>query len=147
MRLRFYAQEQPHTCAVACLRIIAEYYGVSRTEAELLPLCGTTFDGTTPAGLAHAAQQLGLSATIAYDNLTVVQAALDRQQPVIVFLGLSAPPPSLEVAIHAVVVTAMDNENITFIDPADGLEHTYAHASFLADWQRAFGISILIIRP
>jgi ABC-type bacteriocin/lantibiotic exporter with double-glycine peptidase domain len=43
-----YQQEQPHTCAVACLRMAAEYLGVARTEAELLPLCGTTLDGTTP---------------------------------------------------------------------------------------------------
>jgi ABC-type bacteriocin/lantibiotic exporter with double-glycine peptidase domain len=127
--------------------MVAEYYAVSCTEARLLPLCGTTLDGTTPVGLAHTAQQLGLSATLAFGDLTLVQAALNRQQPVIVFLGLPAPPPSLEVAIHAVVVTAIDSENITFIDPADGMEHTRDRATFLTDWQRAFGINILITRP
>lgn len=147
MRLTPYAQEQPHTCAVACLRMVAEYYAVSCTEAGLLPLCGTTLNGTTPVGLAHAARQLGLSATIAFSDLNLVQAALNRQQPVIVFLGLLVPPPSLGVAIHAVVVTAIDSKNITFIDPADGLEHTRDRATFLTDWQRAFGISILITRP
>ena len=147
MRLTSYAQEQSHTCAVACLRMVAEYYAVPRTEAELLPLCGTTLDGTTPVGLAHAARQLGLSATIVSGDLTLVQAALNRQQPVIVFLGLPAPPPLLEVAIHAVVVTAIDSENITFIDPSNRMEHTRDRATFLADWQRAFGISILITRP
>jgi ABC-type bacteriocin/lantibiotic exporter with double-glycine peptidase domain len=27
MRLTPYAQQQPHTCAVACLRMVTEYYG------------------------------------------------------------------------------------------------------------------------
>lgn len=75
MRLTPYGQEEAHTCAVACLRMVAEYFGVPRTEAELLPLCGTTLDGTTPPGLARAARQLGLSATIAYGDLATVQAA------------------------------------------------------------------------
>jgi ABC-type bacteriocin/lantibiotic exporter with double-glycine peptidase domain len=92
MRLTPYAQQQPHTCAVACLRMVAEYYGVSRTEAELLSLCGTTLDGTTPLGLTRAARQLGLSATIAYGDLTLIQSALHHQQPAIVFLGLPTPP-------------------------------------------------------
>lgn len=147
MRLTPYAQEQPHTCAVACLRMVAAYHGVARTEAELLPLCGTTLDGTTPAGIARAARQLGLSATIAYGDLNLIEAALNQQQPVIVFLGLPAPPPSQDVDIHAVVITDMDDDTVTCIDPADGQEHTHDRAAFLANWQRAFGISVLISRP
>lgn len=147
MRLTPYAQEQLHTCVVACLRMVAAHYGIARTEAELAPLCGTTLDGTTPVGLARAARQLGLSATIAYGDLTLVEAALSQQQPVVVFLALTGGPPSGEVAIHAVVATAIDRENISFIDPADGLEHTRDRVRFLADWQRAFGVSLLIPRP
>jgi ABC-type bacteriocin/lantibiotic exporter with double-glycine peptidase domain len=124
--------------------MVAESYGISRTETELLPLCGTTLNGTTPLGLAQAAQQLGLSVTIAYGDLALVQAALSRQQPVIVFLGRLAAPPSAEVAIHAVVVTALDSNTVTLIDPADGLEHTRDRDAFLDDWQRAYDISIFI---
>lgn len=73
MKLTPYAQEQPHTCAVACLRIVAEYYGLRYSEAELLPLCQTTLDGTTPEALADAARQLGLTAKLTFDDLTVSQ--------------------------------------------------------------------------
>ncbi len=66
-------------------------------------------------------------------------------QPIIVFLWLL--PPGAPSSVHAVVVTALDAHTVTFIDPADGQEHTHDRATFLADWQRAFGISVLITRP
>ncbi|MCS6861656.1 MAG: hypothetical protein NZT92_15215 [Abditibacteriales bacterium] len=47
-----YAQEQPHTCAVAGLWMVAEYYGIVRTEAELPPPCAA------PRGTAQPQQAL-----------------------------------------------------------------------------------------
>lgn len=62
MKLTPYAQEEPHTCVVACLRMVAAYYGRPYTEAELLPFCQTTLDGTTPEALLEAAHKIGLTA-------------------------------------------------------------------------------------
>lgn len=145
--LPHYCQEQPNTCAVACLRMVAAYYGIDQSESALAERCGTTFHGTTAEQIAQVAQQLGLPAEVREGREDWLSATTAAGQPVIVYLWLL---PSGEVArssIHAVVVTAVGSDTITFIDPADGLEHTRDHASFLADWQRAFGISIFITRP
>ena len=130
--------------------MVAAHFGVTRTEAELLPLCHTTLDGTTPDGLARAARQLALSATITYDEPAILQESLSRRQPVIVFLGIPAPQTSSDLGdldIHAVVVTGLDHKSVTFIDPIDGLEHSQERSDFFAHWQNACHIAILINRP
>ncbi len=146
MNVTPYQQEQPHTCAVACLRMAAKSLGVARTEAELLPLCGTTLDGTTPDGIARAARQLGLSATITYDEPAILQESLSRQQPVIVFLGIPSPQTPSNLDIHAVVVTGLNRQRVTFIDPFDGAEHKQPRGGFFAHWENAFHIAILLSR-
>lgn len=124
----------------------AEYFGVTRTEAELLPLCGTTPDGTTPDGIASAARQLGLSAIITYDEPAILQESLSRQQPVIVFLGIPSQHSPANLDIHAVVVTGLDQQNVTFIDPFDGTAHKEPGGEFFAHWENAFHITILLSR-
>ena len=142
MKLTPYAQEQPHTCALACLRIVAEYYGLARSEAELLALCQTTLDGTTPEALAEAVQQLGLAATLRFDDPAILSTGIRQQQPVIVYLGI--PAPSLEVEIHAVVVSDVTHEMVTFLDPTDGTEQAQERGIFFAHWQNAFHTAIII---
>lgn len=141
MKLPLYQQEQPHTCAVTCLRIVAAYYGFSHTEAELLELCQTTLDGTTPEDLVYAARQLGLSATLTFEEPTLLPAALYRQQPVTVYLGITSAEA---LGIHAVVVTDCTAASITFIDPNDGQAHTTERSVFNAAWEQAFFTAILL---
>ena len=144
MRLTAYAQEQPNTCAIACLRMVAEHYGVTVSEPQLASLCGTTADGTTPTELVSGARKIGLSAAVAYGDMPLLQTAISQQQPVIVFLGIMGSPPSSSLSIHAVAVSDLDGERVTVIDPADGLVRTCDRASFLADWGRASSIAILV---
>lgn len=123
----------------------ASHFGITRTEAELLPLCDTTRDGTTPDGPARAARKLGLSATITYDEPAILQESLRRQQPAIVFLGILAPATPSQLNIHAVVVTGLDYQYVTFIDPLDGgVEHQRPKSDFFAHWENAFHIAILL---
>lgn len=126
--------------------MVAEYFGVTRTEAQLLPLCDTTLDGTTPDGIARAARQLGLSATITYDEPTILPESLSRQQPLIVFSGIPVPPTPANLDLHAVVVTGLDHQSVTFIDPLDGLEHARQRSDFFAHWENAFHVAILLGR-
>jgi ABC-type bacteriocin/lantibiotic exporter with double-glycine peptidase domain len=145
--LPHYRQEQPNTCAVACLRMMAAFYGIEQSESALAQLCGTTFHGTTAEEVAQAAQQLGLQAEVREEDEHGLSATIAAGQRVLVFLWLLPNAERAAASVHAVVVTALDAHTVTFIDPADGLEHIQDRATFLADWQRAFGISILITRP
>lgn len=132
MKLTPYAQEEPHTCAIACLRIIAEFYGRIRSEVELLSVCQTTLDGTTPEALMDAAFQIGLTAKLSFDDPAILSPAIYQQQPLIVYLGI--PMPSSEMEIHAVVVSDLTLETVSYTDPTDGKEHTQARNSFFAHW-------------
>lgn len=144
MKLTPYAQEQPHTCAVACLRIVAEYYGLTHSEVELLSFCQTTLDGTTPEALVEAAHKIGLTAKLTFDDPASLSLAIHQQQPIIVYLGI--PTDSSELEIHAVVVSDLTLETVTYADPTDGKEQTQARDIFLAHWQNAFHTAILITR-
>ncbi len=144
MKLTPYAQEEPHTCVVACLRIVAEYYGHTYSEVELLSFCQTTLDGTTPEALVEAADKIGLTAKLTFDDPAILSLAVHQQQPMIVYLGI--PALSLELEIHAVVVSDFTRETITYLDPTDGKEHAEARDSFFAHWQNAFHTAILITR-
>ncbi len=64
MRVKCFQQETPYSCAVACLRMVLEYYDVSHDEAFLVNLCGTTEDGTTAKGVVRAARSLGFNASL-----------------------------------------------------------------------------------
>lgn len=144
MNVTPYQQEHSHTCAVACLRMVADYFGVIHTEAELLPLCGTTPDGTTPDGIAYAARKLGFRATITYDEPVILTEALNRQQPVIVFVGIPLAQTPLSLEIHAVVVIGINDSTVTFLDPLDGAQHHQSKSDFYAMWDNAFHAAILI---
>ncbi|MBL8207196.1 MAG: C39 family peptidase [Blastocatellia bacterium] len=144
MKLTTYVQEQLHTCSVACLRMVAEYYGLLHSEAELLPLCETTLDGTTPEALTEAARQLGLAARLHFDDPAILATTIRQQVPVIVYLGI--PTPTFDIDIHAVVVSNLSDEQVTFIDPTDGQEHSQAKDTFFAQWQNAFHTAIVITR-
>jgi ABC-type bacteriocin/lantibiotic exporter with double-glycine peptidase domain len=144
LKITPHQQEQPFTCAVACLRIVAEYFGIKRSEAELVPICETTLDGTTPENLAQGARQIGLSAKISYDDPTVLNKFLIRQNPVIVFLGIRLNSDPANIEIHAVVVFSENDKTITYIDPEDGYEHEQKREDFFGNWQYAFHVAILI---
>jgi ABC-type bacteriocin/lantibiotic exporter with double-glycine peptidase domain len=111
VKLTSYAQEEPHTRVVACLRMVAEYYGLTYTEAERLPDCQTTLDGTTPEALVEAAHKIGLTAQLTFGDPTGLSLTIHQQQPLIVYLGI--PASSSELEIHAVVVSDLTVETVT----------------------------------
>lgn len=58
-------QQTSYTCGPAALAAVAQAFDVGAPdEDQLSQLAGTTENGTTPEGLAAAAKQLGLSATV-----------------------------------------------------------------------------------
>ena len=59
----FYPQETDFSCAVACLRMVLDHLGVSKTEAELREICDCTIFGTAALELVLAARRLGFAAS------------------------------------------------------------------------------------
>jgi hypothetical protein len=100
--------------------------------------------GTTPEALVEAAHKIGLTAKLTFDDPASLSRAIHQQQPIIVYLGI--PPPSSELEIHAVVVSDLTLETVTYIDPTDGKEHRQVRDIFFAHWQNAFHTTIVITR-
>jgi ABC-type bacteriocin/lantibiotic exporter with double-glycine peptidase domain len=139
--LKPFQQEQPHTCAVACLRTVAHYFGIERDEATLESLCDTRLDGTMPEDLAHAARQLGFSVMLSYDQPDVLAQSLQRDLPVIVFLGILT---ANSIENHAVTITALNEQEVIYLDPTDALEHRLSRATFFTCWEYLYHVAIVI---
>lgn len=144
MQVKCFRQETPHTCAVACLRMVLEYYGVSHDEAFLANLCETTKDGTTARSVVRAAHSLGFNASFCEGDLRFLQNCLDDEMPLIVFLSTGPLNEIPGDSIHAVVVTAMDPEKVIVNEPASGGELNIALDSFLDAWEETFFLAILV---
>ena len=124
--------------------MIAAHFNIQRSEAELLPLCGTTENGTLGEDLAQAATLLGLSATISYDDPAMLNQTLSRSLPLTVFVGIPFDLATNFHDMHSVVVIALENNEVVYLDPLDGLEHRQPYGTFLNSWEYGCHIAIVI---
>jgi LysM repeat protein len=148
LRVPVLGQEHSLTCEAAAARMTAAYLGKPVTEAWIQAQLGTDanphkgfrgsidepFGGVTHYGvyaepLAQALRSLGLSADVHYGiGYTDVRAALDRGQPVIVWLSQFAAPGfydqpggyRLVPGEHSYVVVGYDDKGLVVNDPLNG---------------------------
>lgn len=107
-------------CGPACLRIVARHYGCSVSLQQLRPLCHTSIEGTSLAGLQDAAQALGLRSRCV--QITFACLA-ETSLPCIVHWERE----------HFVVVNKIGRQSVSVTDPAHG-QVTYSMDDFLAHW-------------
>ena len=50
----YFKQESWYTCGPACLRMVLAFFGIARTEAEVMKECDTTELGTTTMKISTA---------------------------------------------------------------------------------------------
>jgi len=79
-------RQKPNFCGVASLKMVLDYFGNQKTEAELIGLTGATFQkGTSAQGIKKAAQKLGFLALLKDGaDFKDIQYWLDRKVPPIV---------------------------------------------------------------
>ena len=107
-------------CGPACLRIVARHYGCSVSLQQLRPLCHTSIEGTSLAGLQDATQALGLrSHCVQISFACLAESCL----PCIVHWERE----------HFVVVNKIGRQSVSVTDPAHG-RVTYSVDDFLAHW-------------
>jgi ABC-type bacteriocin/lantibiotic exporter with double-glycine peptidase domain len=120
-------QETLHAsmCGPASLKIVLDYYGVNKNEAELARLTGVTKKlGTNDKGIEKAAQKLGFKVVIKNNcNFTDIEKWLTRGVPPIVnwFTRGRQDYPDSEMADgHYSVVCGLDDTYIYLQDPETG---------------------------
>lgn len=114
-----------NTCGPASLKIVLDYYGVSKSEKELVMLVRVTKRlGTDEKGLAKAARQLGFKVVVKNNSsFDDIEKWLGRGVPPIVdwFTRGRADYSDSEVADgHYSVVCGIDSKYIYLQDPEIG---------------------------
>lgn len=143
LRLPFYEQEEPKTCAIACLRMVMEFHGISRSEEELSALCQPDpLSGLDPEVLVAAVEKFGLRAEA---GIATIEDLRTLTQQAIYPIALIVPEREDPMTtMHAVVVRKVYKRKIRLFDPLVGKVNV-PMAEFDQRWE-AYGRWLIIVR-
>lgn len=134
-------QETLHAdmCGPASLKIVFEYYGLSKSERDLAGLTGMVNGlGVDDAGIVRAAESLGFKTAIKNkSDFSDIENWLRKGVPVIVnwfTRGRSEYSPSEVADGHYSVVVGLDDDFIYLQDPEIGEIREIRRDDFLKVW-------------
>jgi ABC-type bacteriocin/lantibiotic exporter with double-glycine peptidase domain len=137
-------QETDYSCAPACLLMVLNALGVSRTEAEIRQDSKCTPEGTEPDALVEAAKKYGFAGSIKKHRLSFNQLRkrLQHGHYPIVYLGVSLSTDSRSQK-HSVVVFEIDRTGVHILDPIRG-QLTIPKEVFEEQWEDMDRVTIVI---
>jgi ABC-type bacteriocin/lantibiotic exporter with double-glycine peptidase domain len=149
MLVPHFFQSSEQTCGAACLRMLFAALGESsHDEASIAQHCGTTPAGCTLADLITGAQALGFhAAMLAVRSQPAAIAALSNEAPFVAMIDLGCLNNGPMFQWHFVVPLALEQDVVTFHDPADGPDQRAACDDFLAAWLTAGYLGVRIWTP
>lgn len=126
-------------CGPASLKIVLDYYGVQRSEKEIVERCERDSRlGTNDVSIKKAAKSYGFNVEIKNKaSFTDIQKWLNREVPVIVnwFTRGRSDYNDSEVSDgHYSVVMGLDSKNIYLQDPEIGAKRIIKRDDFLRVW-------------
>ncbi|MEK7064679.1 MAG: cysteine peptidase family C39 domain-containing protein [Patescibacteria group bacterium] len=142
-KAKTYLQPDDRTCGPASLKTALEILGIRKSLGELIRLCKTNRNGTSPARLIRAANRLGISVlAVEWTTLTHLQNALKHKplkpRAVIVdyLYDLKADfSPHEESGHYATVASySASNRRIILFDSSSGGKKSYDWKDFLDRW-------------
>lgn len=142
-KAKTYLQPDDNTCGPASLKTALEILGIKKPLGELIRLCRTTRNGTSPIKLIRAANRLGVSVlAVQQSTLTHLQNTLKHKplkpRAVIVdyLYDLKADFSPHEESGHyaAVASYSASNRRIVLFDSATGTKKSYDWKDFLDRW-------------
>jgi ABC-type bacteriocin/lantibiotic exporter with double-glycine peptidase domain len=143
LKLRFHKQEKVYSCAVACLKMVLEYFGKNTEEMKLRRICKTTELGTYADDVVSCARELGFRAEKAYLAVNELKKLTEANVFPIVYVNTYFL--NRIFATHAVIVEDVTDEEILIIDPAEGRK-TIALEIFMRIWDFCNNVAIVIKR-
>lgn len=118
MNVPHFEQELSYSCLPACVRMVLAFWGYETSEKNLRILLKTRPAGTSPVKLLLQLPSLGFNATIHTASQSILRQYLEAGFPCIIHVDTEFLPYWSEGVIHAVVITAVDNESVTLNDPS-----------------------------
>jgi uncharacterized protein YvpB len=111
-----------------------DFLGISTTQPQLNRLLGLTEAGIA-ASHVKLLTQLAVNVLYASGDESTLRSALDRQQPIIVFLSTGDLPYWSANVQHAVLIAGYDDEQIYLHDPVfPAARQAVAWGDFLLAW-------------
>jgi ATP-binding cassette subfamily B protein len=131
--MKYYRQIDETDCGPACIAMAASHYGLYTTIGRVRELGKTDYIGTSLAGMVHAAEKLGFTAT---PMRGVPNDATLNSKIIFPFIAhIKIPHAENTVYDHYVVVHKITRSRVFIWDP-DGLrkKHFLCRADFLKIW-------------
>jgi predicted double-glycine peptidase len=125
-------QTNGSTCAAAACANIARYFGVERTEADMVKVLNTTWAGTSAAQIVYGMRSLGFEAKKVNSR--------DRNPRDLTTLAILLVDSGGQVDGHAVAFMGMTGPECTIYDPATG--PVFINAEKLKETWRGHAIEI-----
>ena len=141
--MHFHKQEKIYSCAVACLKMIMEYFGKNIEEAELRMLCKTTEFGTYADDMVSCARELGFNVEKRYLSVDDLKKLTEKGVFPIVYVNTYVLNGIF--ATHAIIVEDVTDEEVLIIDPAEGRKKTSLEI-FKRIWDFCNNLAIVIER-
>jgi ABC-type bacteriocin/lantibiotic exporter with double-glycine peptidase domain len=147
MHVPHHKQERDYSCLPACVKMVLAYHGLEKNEAELRILLKTRPGGTSPVQVIWRLPELGFDASVELGSESALHNYLHSNVPCIVHVWTPPLPYWDSEAIHALVVTAIDDRNVLVNDPvlADGSKEVPLDA-FLEAWAATDHFMIIITK-
>lgn len=147
MNVPHFEQELDYSCLAACTRMVLTFFGAEHTEAELRALLKTRPGGTSPVNLMLRLPTLGFTADVRTGSQSYLRRQLEIGHPCIVHIWTFPLPHWDTEAIHALVVTEIDEERVRVHDPAfPGGPIAIPLPAFLRAWA-AVNYLMIVIQP
>lgn len=117
-------------CGAACLASVSEHYKLRLPVARIRQIAGTDQKGTNALGMVKAAEQLGFTAKGVIDALPKIPL------PAIAHIIVK------DVLQYYVVLYAVTDKHVQYMDPGDGQLHKITTDDFAKMWT---GVLILLV--
>jgi ABC-type bacteriocin/lantibiotic exporter with double-glycine peptidase domain len=141
-KLPFYKQEKPYSCVPACLRMVLAAQGQIVSESDLRERCDCTFLGTEALNAVDAMRAMGFSNSSKCTlKITELIVKLNAGLYPIVFVNL-LPIDGINDP-HAIVVTAIDEDEVQMSDPLQG-ERLLPRSTFDTAWAMMRNLTISV---
>lgn len=139
IKIPYFRQEKNTNCGVACVRMVAAFYGKNTSELELEDACETSWLGNTCGEIAAGVKKLGLEAE-EVDHVTIkyLSAQLEKKYPLIALIDPAVLYGGLEGFGHFVVVTGVEDDKIYYHDPDFDKDLTRSISDFMKAWKKFY---------
>ena len=111
MKIPFFKQDTIYNCGPAVIKMLLKYHHQDQEYTLIQELCKTSSNGTTILGMKRCLEFLNFE--VGCYQATITQIKERNEYPLIAHL-------SLNQLYHYVIVTKIDDKNISVIDPGSG---------------------------